>query len=104
MVGEVIGFSNDELLRETASLRGLSQGIGGIVSGVSQQPNPTMYGLLMSPVLAPVMGVIAASAGRFLAATSGAFTKVSDQMADTQRSYAQVEADNAKLARDIILG
>ena len=101
-MSEEIRFSVEELTSYAGKLGSLSGKVGGTVSSALQPPNQMMYGLLMSPIVAPVLGFITASAGSFLRGTVNAVNASRDQMDETRKAYHDTEERNVEAAKTIV--
>ncbi|WP_022911056.1 hypothetical protein [Aestuariimicrobium kwangyangense] len=97
-----LSFSLPELDQHVQSLDGLAAQVRTTVSQAQTQPSPLMYGLMMGPVLVPVMTGVTAAAGRYLNGAAQAIETTSQSMRQTARRYRETEQKNVDAARRIL--
>ncbi|GAB3697304.1 hypothetical protein [Mariniluteicoccus flavus] len=91
-------FSVSELTNHARSMGEVASQVGATVAQASKQPNPLMYGALMSPLLTGVMTAITSAGGRYLQEASNAVNATRDGLEKTRDAYAKVEQTNTELA------
>lgn len=77
----------------------LASSVGAIVGAVAKPPNPTMYGVLMSPVLTGVMTMITTAGADYIKGATHAVSTTAEGLARTRDAYQKAEDDNVELAR-----
>lgn len=96
-------FDLGELQRHISSMDSLSSQVESTISTAQKQPNPMMYGLLMSPIMIPVMTAITTSGGQFLNGLTKAVDTASGQLEESRKAYAQTEETNADGAQGMVV-
>jgi len=96
--------SVSELERHESSISEVAGQVRGTVGAAQQQPSPLMYGMLMGPLLTPVMQLITTAAGQYLNGATHAMDTNREQLALTRRGYAEVEESNTDLTKSITTG
>lgn len=84
-------FDLGELARHISSMDGLASDVQSTVTTAQKQPNPLMYGLMMGPVVIPVMTAITTAGGEFLNGLERTIGVASDQLSETRKAYADTE-------------
>jgi hypothetical protein len=97
-----LSFSLDELDRHVQSLDGLAAQVRTTVAQAQAQPSPLMYGVMMGPVLVPVMTGVTAAAGRYLSGAAQAVETTSQAMRQTATRYRETEQKNVEAAGRIL--
>lgn len=95
-------FDLGELDRHISSMDGLASDVESTVTTAQKQPNPLMYGLMMSPVVLPVMTAITSAGGQFLNGLGSAIDVASGQLSETRKSYAETEQTATDGARGMV--
>lgn len=95
-------FDLGELDKHISSMDNLSSDVQSTVTTAQKQPNPLMYGVMMSPILIGVMTGITTAGGQFLNGLTTAVDVASGQLAETRKAYASTEDANAQGAQEMV--
>lgn len=96
-------FDLGELQQHISSMDDLSSQVQSTISTAQKQPNPLMYGVMMSPLVLPVMTAITTAGGQFLNGLTKAVDTASGQLEESRKAYAATEGANADGAQGMVV-